>query len=67
MWSVWLWMRSLAHVRAARAGVFSVMLPVAVAAVGVLMRVERIGALHQGAEGLAVTGLLMATWPRRGR
>jgi drug/metabolite transporter (DMT)-like permease len=67
MWSVWLWMRGLAHVPAARAGVFTVMLPLAAAAVGVLVLGERFGAMHLVALALAVAGLLLATWPDRER
>jgi drug/metabolite transporter (DMT)-like permease len=65
MWSVWLWMRGLVHVPASRAGVFSVMLPLAAAAVGVLVLGESIGAMHVIALLLAVVGLLLATWPGR--
>jgi drug/metabolite transporter (DMT)-like permease len=63
VWSVWLWMRGLAHVPASRAGVFTVMLPLAAAAVGVLVLGERVGVMHAAALVLAVGGLLMATWP----
>jgi drug/metabolite transporter (DMT)-like permease len=65
MWSVWLWMRGLVHVPAARAGVFTVMLPLAAAAVGVLLLGEHFGTTHLVALGLALTGLLLATWPER--
>ncbi len=65
MWSVWLWMRGLVHVPASRAGVFTVMLPLAAAAVGVLVLDERVGAMHLVALALAVVGLLLATWPGR--
>src|SRR2546426_424596 len=36
MWTVWLWMTGLKHVPAASAGVFTVLLPVSAAAVGVV-------------------------------
>jgi drug/metabolite transporter (DMT)-like permease len=65
MWSVWLWMRGLAQVPASRAGVFTVMLPLAAAAVGVAVLGERVGAMHAVALTLAITGLLLATWPGR--
>jgi drug/metabolite transporter (DMT)-like permease len=65
MWSVWLWMRGLIDVPASRAGVFAVMLPLAAAAVGVLVLGERVGAMHLVALVLAVAGLLLATWPGR--
>jgi drug/metabolite transporter (DMT)-like permease len=65
VWSVWLWMRGLIDVPASRAGVFAVMLPLAAAAVGVLVLGERVGAMHLVALVLAVAGLLLATWPGR--
>ncbi len=67
VWSVWLWMRGLIHVPASRAGVFTVMLPVAAALVGVLFLGERFGAAHAAALALALLGLLLATWPERGQ
>jgi drug/metabolite transporter (DMT)-like permease len=65
MVTVWLWMQGLRQVPAARAGVFSVMLPISTAAVGVGVLGERVGALHLVALALALTGLLLATWPQR--
>lgn len=63
--TVWLWMRGLRHVPAAQAGVFTVMLPLAAAAVGVLVLGERFTAGHAAAFVLALAGLLLATWPER--
>jgi drug/metabolite transporter (DMT)-like permease len=63
MWSVWLWMQGLRHVPAPQAGVFTVMLPVSAALVGVLFLAEPFGASHGVAFGLALAGLLLATWP----
>jgi len=65
MWSVWLWMQGLRHVPAPQAGVFTVMLPVSAALVGVLFLGEAFGAAHLAAFGLALLGLLLATWPQR--
>jgi drug/metabolite transporter (DMT)-like permease len=65
MVTVWLWMRGLQEVPAPRAGVFSVMLPVSAALVGVLFLGEPFGAGHAAAFGLALAGLLLATWPTR--
>lgn len=65
MVTVWLWMRGLQEVPAPRAGVFSVMLPVSAALVGVLFLGEPFGAGHAAAFGLALAGLLLATWPSR--
>jgi drug/metabolite transporter (DMT)-like permease len=63
--TVWLWMRGLKHVPAPQAGVFTVMLPVSAAAVGVLVLGEPVGSAHLVALGLALAGLLVATWPKR--
>ncbi len=67
MWTVWLWMTGLRHVPASRAGVFTVMLPITAAAVGVLLLGERVSAVQMLAFGLALAGLLLATWPARQR
>ena len=53
------------HVPATRAGVFTVMLPLAATLVGVLWLGEHFGAGHAVAFGLSVAGLLVATWPHR--
>jgi drug/metabolite transporter (DMT)-like permease len=66
MVTVWLWMRGLRHVPSSRAGVFTVLLPVSAAAVGVVVLGERFGAAHVAAFALALAGLLLATWPERG-
>lgn len=65
MVSVWLWMRGLRHVPSSRAGVFTVLLPVSAALVGVLALGERFGPAHVVAFVLALAGLLLATWPDR--
>jgi len=65
MVTVWLWMQGLRHVPAPQAGVFSVMLPVSAALVGVLFLGEPFGASHGAAFALALAGLLLATWPAR--
>ena len=65
--TVWLWMKGLAQVPAPQAGVFTVMLPIAAAAVGVLVLGEAFGAGHMVALALALLGLLLATWPARQR
>ncbi len=66
MWTVWLWMTGLRHVPASRAGVFTVMLPITAAAVGVLLLGERVNAVQMSAFALAPAGWLLATWPARG-
>lgn len=66
MVSVWLWMQGLKQVPSARAGVFMVLLPVGAAGVGTAVLGEPFGAPHGVALGLAIAGLLLATWPERG-
>ncbi len=63
--TVWLWMKGLAQVPAPQAGVFTVLLPLAAAAVGVLLLGEPLAAGHGAALVLALIGLLLATWPAR--
>lgn len=65
MVTVWLWMSGLRQVPASQAGVFTVMLPVSAAAVGVLFLGERFSAVQAAAFALALAGVLLATWPRR--
>ena len=65
MVTVWLWMKGLQHVPSSRAGVFTVMLPVAAALVGIGVLGEPFGTVHVLAFGLAMAGLLLATWPSR--
>ncbi len=65
MVTVWLWMTGLKHVPAASAGVFTVMLPVSAAAVGVLFLGERFSAAQAAAFALALAGVVLATWPAR--
>ncbi len=67
MVTVWLWMMGLRHVPSSRAGVFTVMLPVAAALVGVLVLGESFGSAHVAAFALAMLGLLLATWPEAQR
>lgn len=63
--TVWLWMTGLKHVPASSAGIFTVLLPVSAAAVGVLFLGERVSAAQAGAFGLALVGVVLATWPAR--
>ena len=65
MWTVWLWMTGLKSVPAAQAGVFTVLLPISAAAVGVLVLGERLSTLQVAAYGVALTGVLLATAPSR--
>ena len=61
--TVWLWMTGLKHVPASSAGVFSVLLPVSAAAVGVMFLGERFDTAQAAAFGLALAGVVLATWP----
>jgi drug/metabolite transporter (DMT)-like permease len=63
VWTVWLWMTGLKGVPAHQAGVFTVMLPVSAAVVGVLFMGERLSGLQLLAFALALSGLWLATRP----
>jgi drug/metabolite transporter (DMT)-like permease len=65
MVTVWLWMTGLKHVPASSAGIFTVMLPVAAAAVGVLFLGERFSSVQVAAFALALAAVVLATWPAR--
>ncbi|WP_341887296.1 DMT family transporter [Variovorax sp. YR752] len=65
MVTVWLWMTGLKHVPASQAGVFTVMLPVAAAATGIVFLGERFSPAQAGAFALALAGVVLATWPSR--
>jgi drug/metabolite transporter (DMT)-like permease len=65
VWTVWLWMTGLKTVLAAKAGVFTVMLPIAAAAVGVLLLGERMNGLQVAAFGIALVGVVLATLPEK--
>lgn len=65
MWTVWLWMTGLKTVPASQAGVFTVMLPVSAATVGVVFMGERLTGLQMVAFGIALLGLILATLPGR--
>ena len=64
MVTVWLWMTGLRHVQAAKAGIFTVLLPVSAAAVGVLLLGEHFSAPQGAAFALALAGVVLATWPQ---
>ncbi|BDI05788.1 DMT family transporter [Sphaerotilus microaerophilus] len=65
MVTVWLWMTGLRHVPAAQAGVFTVMLPLSAAAVGVGFLGEAVSRAQGAAFALALAGVVLATWPGR--
>jgi drug/metabolite transporter (DMT)-like permease len=65
VWTVWLWMTGLQSVPAGHAGVFTVMLPVSAALVGVVVLGEPFQDMQLLAFGLALTGVVLATLPAR--
>ncbi|MEZ5643590.1 MAG: DMT family transporter [Burkholderiaceae bacterium] len=67
VWTVWLWMTGLRRVPASSAGVFTVMLPVSAAVVGVLFLDESLSAMQMLAFAIALLGLVLATLPSRQR
>ena len=58
-------MTGLERVDAASAGTFTVLLPISAALVGVVFLGERIGTMQALAFGLALAGIVLATWPAR--
>lgn len=67
VWTVWLWMTGLQTVPAAKAGVFTVMLPVSAAATGVLLLGEIMNGMQLLAFAVALIGVALATLPERRR
>ena len=65
MATVWLWMTGLKSVPAARAGIFTVFLPIASALVGVVFLGEQFSAAHVVAFAFAISAVVLATWPAR--
>ncbi|MBB1075331.1 DMT family transporter [Rhodoferax sp. 4810] len=65
VWTVWLWMTGLKTVPAAQAGVFTVMLPISAAAVGVLVLGETLSGFQLLAFALCLAGVVLATLPSR--
>ena len=61
--TVWLWMTGLKHVPASSAGIFTVLLPVSAAAVGVLVLHESVSVGQACAFAVALGGVVLATWP----
>jgi drug/metabolite transporter (DMT)-like permease len=62
--TVWLWMAGLRGLPAAQAGVFMVFLPLSTALIGLALG-EAMSAAQALAYGLALLGVLLATWPAR--
>jgi drug/metabolite transporter (DMT)-like permease len=66
VWTVWLWMTGLKTIPANEAGVFAVLLPISAAAVGVLVLGETLNPTQISAFGIALAGVVLATFPGRG-
>ena len=67
VWTVWLWMTGLQTIPAARAGVFTVMLPISAALVGVLVLGESLSTTQKVAFAVALLGVVLATMPAGNR
>jgi drug/metabolite transporter (DMT)-like permease len=63
IWTVWLWMTGLKVVPAGQAGVFTALLPVSAALVGVLVLGEQFSGLQALAFAAALAGVVLATLP----
>ena len=64
MGTVWLWMTGARHLPAAQGGIFTVMLPISAALVGVLALGESLGAIQVLAFAIALLGIVL-TWNHR--
>ncbi len=65
VWTVWLWMTGLKRVPASQGGVFTVMLPVSAALVGVFALGESLTGAQLLAFAIALLGVVLATLPAR--
>lgn len=65
VWTVWLWMTGLKVVPASQGGVFTVMLPVSAALVGVFVLGESLSGMQLLAFAIALVGVILATLPGR--
>lgn len=67
VWTVWLWMTGLKTVPASQAGLFTVMLPISAALTGMVWLNEKMSAMQGAAFGIALIGVLVATWPSKSK
>lgn len=65
VWTVWLWMTGLKSIPASKAGVFTVLLPITAAVVGVVALGEPFSGMHAVSFAIALAGLLLVTLPVR--
>ena len=64
VWTVWLWMTGLRTIPASQAGIFTVLLPISAALMGMLALGERISGMQSLAFAIALTSVVIATWPQ---
>lgn len=67
MFSTWLWLSGLRHVPASRSGVFTIAMPLAASAVGIVWLGERPGAAHALAFACAAAAIALTAGAGRGR
>lgn len=60
----WLWLTGTKHVQANVAGIFTALMPLAAAFIGVVFLHESLGWAHLAALVLVLTGIAVASWPR---
>lgn len=63
VWSVWLWMTGLKSIPASRASVFTVLLPITAAVIGVAVLGEQFSMMQLLAFAIALSGMLLVTLP----
>ncbi|MFA7505843.1 MAG: DMT family transporter [Burkholderiaceae bacterium] len=63
MFATWLWLSGLARVPAARSGVFTIAMPLAASAVGIVWLGERPGLVHLVAFACAAAAIVLVTRP----
>ncbi|AMP16352.1 DMT family transporter [Collimonas pratensis] len=60
----WLWLTGTKHVQANVAGIFTALMPLAAAFIGVVFLHESLGWAHFAALALVLTGIAVASWPQ---
>ncbi|PFH08543.1 threonine/homoserine efflux transporter RhtA [Collimonas sp. PA-H2] len=60
----WFWLTGTKHVQANVAGIFTALMPLAAAFIGVVFLHESLGWAHFVALALVLTGIAVASWPR---
>jgi drug/metabolite transporter (DMT)-like permease len=67
MLTVWLWMTGMRRIEASAAGIFTVFLPLSAAVIGLFVFDEPVTPVQVAAYGLALAGVVLATFPGRRR